>query len=172
MRPLSTGKESHHLGPTAGILCPITSYLCSWAGCHSMSHLTGRTSVESPPAPEGAGRRRRQMTCRRNPGLLSSHGVGHQGLRRTQLGRRREKGRSKLLSRAQPAPTPTPAFVLWTAVLWVPLELWKWGQRGVSDNTCLTAVVMFPYFPHSECLSVVIQVIEEHYRGVRTLRIK
>lgn len=81
-------------------LSQTISHLCSWAGCHSMSHRTGKTSVESPPAPEGAGRRRRRMTCRRSLGPLSCPGLGRQDLRRTQLGRRREKGRSEMLSRA------------------------------------------------------------------------
>lgn len=91
VRPLSTRKESHHLGPqrempTTGTVPQTTSHLCSWAGCRSTSHLTGRTSVVSPPAPEGAGRRRRRMTGRRSRGPLSSPGPGPQDLRRTQLG--------------------------------------------------------------------------------------
>lgn len=95
-----------------GALPQTTPHLCSWAGSHSMSHLTGRTSVESPPAPEGAGRRRRQTTCRRSLGPLSSHGPGRQDRHRTQLGRRRETGRSKLLSRTSvrahgPHPSPS-----------------------------------------------------------------
>lgn len=92
--------------PTSWDALPqTTSHLCSWAGCHSTSHLTGKTFEESPPAPEGAGRRRRRTTCRRSLGPLSCHGLGRQDLRRTRLGRQREKGRSELLSR-DPSATP------------------------------------------------------------------
>lgn len=66
------------------------------------------------------------MTCRKSLGPLSSPEAGRQDLRRTQLGRPREKGGSKVLSRTQSA-TPWPliyllAFVLYIAFLWVPLE--------------------------------------------------
>lgn len=138
MRPMKTGKKIHHLGPQRRMptswdtLLPVTSHLCSWAGCHSMSHLTGRTSVESPPAPEGAGRRRRQKTCRRNLGPLSCHGLGRQDLRRTQLGRPgRRAGPSCFLELSLLAPlNPHPAFGPCIAFLLVPLELWLWGSPG------------------------------------------
>lgn len=88
---MKTGKWTYH-SPLSQLsssqaAAPSPSHLCSWAECHSMSHLTGKTSVGSPPAPEERGRRRTQMTCRRNLGPLSSLEGEPLGLRRTPLKR-------------------------------------------------------------------------------------
>lgn len=149
MRALQTGKERHHLGPERRMptswdtLPQTTSYLCSWAGCHSTSRLTGKTSVVSPPAPEGAGRRRRQTTCRRSLGPLSSHGLGRQDLRRTRLERRREKGRSELLSRTQSA---SPGWLS----SWFHLNSAHGGSPGekitLASHTCCRVLPLLSIF--------------------------
>lgn len=86
---MKTGTWTYHSPlsqlPSSQAAAPSPSHLCSWAACHSMSRPTGKTSVGSPPAPEERGRRRTQMTCRRNLGLLSSLEGGPLGLRRTPL---------------------------------------------------------------------------------------
>ena len=127
-----TGKKSIMLGPQegcppAGTPCSQSPHLCSWAECHSMSHLTGRTSVESPPAPEGAGRRRRQTICRRIPGPLSCLGLGRQGLHRTRLGRwGREAGPSRCLELSLRAPFPPPTHRSLHCSPPRSLEPWLW----------------------------------------------
>ena len=135
------GRKSIILGPQegcppAGTPCSRSPHLCSWAECHSMSHLTGRTSVESPPAPEGAGRRRRQTICRRIPGPLSCLGLGRQGLRRTPLGRwGREAGPSRCLELRLRAPLfRHPLTGLCTALLLAPLELWLWRSPASAQH--------------------------------------
>lgn len=132
---LKTGKQSHHLRPSkkdphllAHTLPQVTSHLCSWAGYHSMSHLTGRTSVESPPAPEGAGRRRKWTICMRSLGPLFSHGVGRRGLRRTQLGSRgRKAGPSRFLELGLLAPLNHPRQ---PSLVFVLLSSWLRGSPG------------------------------------------
>ena len=166
------------LGPQEGCLpagtpCSQSPHLCSWAECHSMSHLTGRTSVESPPAPEGAGRRRRQTICRRIPGPLSCLGLGRQGLRRTRLGRwGREAGPSRCLELSLRAPfstTHSQVFALLSS--WLPLNP-GCGEAPHQCCTCLSAALGLPLLSRFKCLLVIISTQRSNITGSSDHRVK
>lgn len=140
-------------------LLRVTSHLCSWAEYHSTSHLTGRTSVESPPTPEATGRRRRQTTCRRILGPLSCLGLGRRDLRRTQLGRwGREVGPSRCLELSLLAPLyPHPVIGLHC---FPPGSPWTLAVEKLCVNgyTCLNAALRFPLLSRFKCFLIIISV--------------